>query len=244
MFWAGRFSPGHFYVFRIFLARPRKREDGEVTTEALHEIALLEMTAPCPFVVKLLDVGVFSDSFHLVFEKAERTLAVAGCQDHTALMSVAQQLLSALSFLHKLSVVHNDLKPKNVLVLGDHVWLSDLGNSFVCKEWRPLPSEASVKKHGIHEITLGYRAPEVLLGLREYNSPVDMWSLGVTLVECFHHGPFLNQHTQYVTWYSFSFCKPLSVFFFASPIRNQTIDFSEKTPGQGRDHQAASISWL
>lgn len=203
------------------------------------------MTAPCPFVVNLLDVGVFPDSFHLVFEKAEQTLAVAGCQDHTALMSVAQQLLSGLSFLHKLSVVHNDLKPKNVLVLGDHVWLSDLGNSFVCKEWRPLPSEASVKKHGIHEITLGYRAPEVLLGLREYNSPVDMWSLGVTLVECFHHGPFMTQNTQYVTWYSFR------TFFLQAPVGTKRfefwahyMDFLEKTPGQGRNHQAAQISWL
>ena len=166
--------------------------------------------------MNLLDVNVLPDSFHLVFEKAERTLAEAGCQSHTALMSVSQQLLSALCFLHKLSVVHNDLKPKNVLVLGDHVWLSDLGNSFVCREWRPLLSEASVKKHGIHEITLGYRAPEVLLGLREYSSPVDMWSLGVTLVECFHRGPFMTQNTQYVTWYSFIFFQYLSVPFFSS----------------------------
>ena len=35
-----------------------------------------------------------------------------------------------------------------------------------------------------HEvITLWYRAPEILLGQRQYSTPVDMWSLGCIFAE-------------------------------------------------------------
>ena len=41
-----------------------------------------------------------------------------------------------------------------------------------------------------HEIlTLWYRAPEILLGQREYSTPVDMWSIGLIFYEMSHRRP-------------------------------------------------------
>ena len=41
-----------------------------------------------------------------------------------------------------------------------------------------------------HEVvTLWYRAPEILLGQRQYACPVDMWSIGVIFAEMVNRRP-------------------------------------------------------
>ena len=60
------------------------------------------------------------------------------------------------------------------------VCLADLGNAI-------RPSEASLYQETYEIQTLGYRAPEVLLG-SPFGTPIDMWSLGVCLVELFKGG--------------------------------------------------------
>jgi serine/threonine protein kinase len=40
--------------------------------------------------------------------------------------------------------------------------------------------------------TLWYRAPEVLLGMKEYSVAVDMWSVGCIMTELFTKKPFIQ----------------------------------------------------
>lgn len=61
--------------------------------------------------------------------------------------------------------------------------IADLGSSVVDAVWRDVPSDREVKEHGVHQITLNYRPPEVLLGVARYTSAVDMWGLGCILFE-------------------------------------------------------------
>ncbi|XP_033626503.1 SNF-related serine/threonine-protein kinase-like [Asterias rubens] len=84
------------------------------------------------------------------------------------------QIVSAISYCHKLHVVHRDLKPENVIFfkkLGI-VKLTDFGFSNLYRPGEKLETSCG---------SLAYSAPEILLG-DSYDAPaVDIWSLGVLL---------------------------------------------------------------
>uniref|UniRef100_A0AAX7TYZ5 Protein kinase domain-containing protein n=1 Tax=Astatotilapia calliptera TaxID=8154 RepID=A0AAX7TYZ5_ASTCA len=92
-------------------------------------------------------------------------------------LPILGQLTNALSHLGSLGIVHADLKPGNIMVVNRHespikVKLIDFG----------LACPASAVMPGDRVGTIGYSAPEVMLGL-PYNEASDMWSLGLVAVE-------------------------------------------------------------
>uniref|UniRef100_A0A669DZE4 Protein kinase domain-containing protein n=1 Tax=Oreochromis niloticus TaxID=8128 RepID=A0A669DZE4_ORENI len=88
-----------------------------------------------------------------------------------------RQLTNALSHLGSVGIVHADLKSRNIMVVNRHespikVKLIDFG----------LACPASAVMPGDRVGTVGYCAPEVMLGL-PFNEASDMWSLGLVAVE-------------------------------------------------------------
>lgn len=86
------------------------------------------------------------------------------------------QLLSGIAYLHENNIIHADIKPENLLVndTGKLV-IADFGLSF--------------KKNteiNIERVTVGYKAPELLLGQTNYNESTDMWSVGCVFAELAH----------------------------------------------------------
>lgn len=79
-----------------------------------------------------------------------------------------------MAYLHsnKANICHRDIKPSNILVgkNGD-VKLADFGLA------KKMVNKLSTTK----VVTLWYRAPELLLGLRSYSSKIDVWSVGCVL---------------------------------------------------------------
>lgn len=89
---------------------------------------------------------------------------------------VCQQALMGLSFLHRHHRLHRDIKSDNILVDFDgRIKLADFGFAV------SLTSEENKRKSVVG--TPYWMAPELIRGL-EYDSKVDVWSLGITAIEC------------------------------------------------------------
>jgi mitogen-activated protein kinase kinase 1 len=93
------------------------------------------------------------------------------------LAEIAKQVLKGLQYLHRdLKIIHRDIKPSNLLLSsqGD-VKISDFGVS------GQLNSSVSECKSWVGTVT--YMSPERIKG-GTYSFDSDIWSLGLSLVEC------------------------------------------------------------
>lgn len=90
---------------------------------------------------------------------------------------IFRQILQATEYLHKNSVVHRDINPRNILI-------DELLTVKVCDFGLARLVFAGNKVALTQEVvTLNYRAPEILLGESFYGKEIDMWSLGCVFVE-------------------------------------------------------------
>jgi len=92
------------------------------------------------------------------------------------------QIINAIKFCHCKRILHRDLKPQNLLIdkIGS-IKLADFGLA------RAFGVPIRTLTHEV--LTLWYRAPEILLGQKEYSTPVDIWSIGCIFFEMAHRKP-------------------------------------------------------
>ena len=95
-------------------------------------------------------------------------------------LKIIDQVLDALSHLHAHGLVHQDLKPENVLIHGDPAepcaWVADLGAAGAL-------SELAMDQRGISG-TPRWMAPEQLLGRAQELGPwTDLYAVGLLLAE-------------------------------------------------------------
>ncbi|CAK9794705.1 Serine/threonine-protein kinase 10 [Anthophora plagiata] len=93
---------------------------------------------------------------------------------------ICQHMTKGLAFLHKSKVIHRDLKAGNVLLtMAGGVKIADFGVS--------AKNKHTLQKHDTFIGTPYWMAPEVVLceTFRDnpYDFKVDIWSLGITLIE-------------------------------------------------------------
>jgi serine/threonine protein kinase len=94
------------------------------------------------------------------------------------LRHVAAGALQGLRFLHARGTIHADVKPGNIALTWARsgVKLLDLGNALE-------PGDAALYFDRFEVQTLRYRAPEVLFGCKSFGTGIDVWSLGLALLE-------------------------------------------------------------
>ena len=81
------------------------------------------------------------------------------------------QLLRAVHHLHDNWILHRDLKTSNLLL--SHKGILKVGDFGLAREYgSPLKCYTPIV------VTLWYRAPELLLGIKEYSTAIDVWSVG------------------------------------------------------------------
>ncbi|KPI45417.1 Cyclin-dependent kinase 1 [Cyphellophora attinorum] len=86
------------------------------------------------------------------------------------------QLIEGVRYCHSHRVLHRDLKPQNLLIDREgNLKLADFGLA------RAFGVPLRTYTHEV--VTLWYRAPEILLGGRQYSTGVDMWSVGAIFAE-------------------------------------------------------------
>ena len=97
---------------------------------------------------------------------------VAKGQPHEVLRRLLAEILDAVDYLHKKGLIHNDLKPDNILVsnIGNHIRIIDFGLS-------DKDAEYLIKRLGG---TDGSSAPEVIEDNPDipFTASSDVWSLG------------------------------------------------------------------
>ena len=140
--------------------------------------------------MQLIDVNYVPlyKKLDLVFEYVEMDLKKflkqsKGSFEPGQIKSFVSQILKGTLECHKKRVIHRDLKPQNILVdtKTNTLKLADFGLA------RAFTIPIKTLTHEIE--TLWYRAPEVLLGQKEYSLGVDTWAIGCIFAEFFEKKP-------------------------------------------------------
>jgi cyclin-dependent kinase 2 len=173
----------------VALKRIRLDQDEEgVPSTAIREISLLKELRH-ENVVSLLEVIHQETKLYLVFEYLDLDLkkhmdsSPHISNDRMVIKGYVYQLCAGIAFCHAHRVLHRDLKPQNLLIdkSTNKLKLADFGLA------RAFGIPVRAYTHEV--VTLWYRAPEILLGVRHYSTPVDVWSIGCIFAEMINHGP-------------------------------------------------------
>lgn len=168
-------------------------EEGAPST-AIREISLMKELRH-PNIVRLLDVIHTEEILMLVFEYMDQDLKKymdsvgRGMVELSTIKSLMFQLLKGLAFCHENRVLHRDLKPQNLLLNHQtgELKLADFGLARAFG----IP----VNNFSNEVVTLWYRAPDVLLGSRNYNTSIDIWSAGCIFAEMYTGRPLFPGKT-------------------------------------------------
>lgn len=166
-----------------------ENEDEGMPSTAMREIAILKELSHSN-IVQLKDVSYTPSEkkLSLVFEYVEMDLkkflkTLPAPLSQASIKNYSRQLLEGIIHCHNRRIIHRDLKPQNLLIdpAKEALKIADFG----------LARAFSVPIRTLtHEIeTLWYRAPEVLLGQKEYSLGVDIWAIGCIFAELHERKP-------------------------------------------------------
>uniref|UniRef100_A0A8R1TKD2 cyclin-dependent kinase n=1 Tax=Onchocerca volvulus TaxID=6282 RepID=A0A8R1TKD2_ONCVO len=166
------------------LKMEKEKEGFPITS--LREINMLLKAGNHPNIVNVREIVIGSnmDKIYLVMEYVEHdmkslmdTMYSRGKRFRTGeVKTLLHQLLSGVAHMHDEWILHRDLKTSNLLL--SHKGILKIGDFGLSREFGdPLKPYTPIV------VTLWYRAPELLLGVKEYSTAVDMWSCGCIFAE-------------------------------------------------------------
>lgn len=162
-------------------------EEGTPST-AIREISLMKELKH-ENILSLYDVIHTENKLMLVFEFMDKDLKrymdTRGDNsklDYVTIKLFMHQLMRGIAFCHENRILHRDLKPQNLLInKKGQLKLADFGLA------RAFGIPVNTFSNEV--VTLWYRAPDVLLGSRTYNTSIDIWSAGCIMAEMYTGRP-------------------------------------------------------
>lgn len=107
-------------------------------------------------------------------------------RDH--MKQIMKQSIMAVSYIHSQGFWHRDITPSNILVKK----MNSRTLTIVISDMNTCTRYMSDRKHTMCPTTYRYAPPEMLAGILNYTQSVDIWSLGMTLLEVFSSSPFIS----------------------------------------------------
>ncbi|XP_010240051.1 cyclin-dependent kinase G-2 isoform X2 [Brachypodium distachyon] len=184
-------------VVALKKVKMEKEREGFPLTSLREINILLSFHHPSIVDVKEVVVGSSLDSIFMVMEYMEHDLkgvmeAKTMKQPYTQseVKCLMLQLLEGVKYLHDNWVLHRDLKTSNLL-------LNNRGELKICDFGLSRQYGSPLKPYTQLVVTLWYRAPELLLGTKEYSTAIDMWSVGCIMAELLAKEPLFNGKTEF-----------------------------------------------
>lgn len=165
-------SPHETYALKTF-AEPQD------TFDEVSIYNMLSATGGSPYIIRM----VKSYPNAIILEYADKNLqSVIYSAENIPVKKIIGDILKGLSFAHKLGIVHNDLKPQNVMFINNLAKIGDWGSAF----------HIDKRQERFYNPTLWYMSPEILLGA-EPTFAIDIWATGcimgaLLLKECIFTG--------------------------------------------------------
>ncbi len=126
-----------------------------------------------------------------------------------AVKHYVKELFEGLEQMHSRGVCHRDLKPENILlknvedfklskfdVRNFKVKIADVGSS------KQLEIEES--KNTPYVVSRFYRAPELILGAKHYDTSIDIWAAGVIMFELLTRTPLFPGEDEGIQIYEYA----------------------------------------
>lgn len=202
-------SYDNMHNFKLAIKRTHK-----VGQRLSRELEILKLIKNCKYVVKLIDLYYIEDDEkriiqNLVFEYIPLSLekymkSFQKKKKHIPIKSIkniAKQLLLGLKYCHKRNIVHRDLKPENILLTEEEsVKICDFGSSKIIEnelddsEMKSIDEDFQKLKIQSTPYTTSryYRAPELFFGKCDYDSKIDIFSIGLIIAELFTLEPLFT----------------------------------------------------
>lgn len=164
------------HAFKDLLDGKRIVREVRLMSQFNHENVVSILTMYHPQETDFDDFYIVTDAMdadlHRII-KSKQSLTEPHCQWFT------YQALRGLKYLHSAGVVHRDLKPANLLVNKNcDLRICDFG---LARAMGTVEEDAEPLTDYV--VTRWYRAPEVVLSASNYDSAIDVWSIGCILGE-------------------------------------------------------------
>ncbi|KAJ8758936.1 hypothetical protein K2173_002715 [Erythroxylum novogranatense] len=177
-------------VVALKKVKMEKEREGFPLTSLREINVLLSFHHPSIVDVKEVVVGSNLDSIFMVMEYMEHDLkglmeSMKQPFSQSEVKCLMLQLLEGIKYLHDNWVLHRDLKTSNLL-------LNNRGELKICDFGLARQYGSPLKPYTHLVVTLWYRAPELLLGAKQYSTAIDMWSLGCIMAELLSKEPLFN----------------------------------------------------
>jgi hypothetical protein len=161
-------------------------EDAELRARWNEEISRLINLEPHAHIIRVRDQGVLDGVPYFVMDfaaggsLADKLEAAGGSMTPKEVANWLEPVAKALDHLHRLNVIHRDVKPGNIVFDGaDNAYVTDFG---IAK----LLGSPGITGTGFAAGSLAYMAPEAIKS--RYAAPYDQYALATTVYECLSGG--------------------------------------------------------